>query len=1514
MKLWICSLVAAVVGYGQTINTVVGTGYVFDGDGKPAAQAPLGLTISMAIHPLTNEPYFTDTDNHMVMRVRADGTLFVVAGNGRPGFSGDGGPAKEASLNTPRQMAFDRQGNLYIADMVNQRVRRVGTDGVITTVAGNGARGRAPEGAVAVQAPLDYPHGVAVDSRGNLYITDHFNNQLRRVDTNGRTTVFAGTGTNGFSGDGGPATAATLGTPFDVVCDRADNVLFVDAAGIRIRRIRTNGVIETAAGNGSIQYSGDGGNAIQAGLGGIGSLGVDAQGNLYIGSVTSHNIRRVTASDGRIAPYAANGSAGFSGDNGPALQAQVFSPEGLGVDASGNLYIADRNNRRVRRVTAAGTISTIAGNGFNRSFVEFGPVRTANLLQPYAMAVDGQGNLYIADTFNARIRKVTTDGRISTIAGNGTPGYAGDGGPALQARIDRPLGIAVDKSGNVYFTQPGNGENVVRRITPDGRISLFAGSLKAGPVVDNVPALEATFYGVIPIAVEESGSILVGDALNHTIRRIGTDGRVRTVIGTGKAGFTPDGSRAAGAAISYPGCVVPDRLGNIYFCDSDNLRIRKIDTAGILTTVVGSGANGFRGDGGPARDAAIGQRTSPVLGADGSIYFADTLNNRVRKVDAFGVITTIAGTGVAGYSGDGGLPTAAQLFQPQAVVLDATGRLLIADTQNDRIRAILAESPAFALDKSTVTFRALQERDGSLTIPLQELGVALQTSLEGVPYESTLTALIPGGDELLRRVTRVTPASGVMPAQMKITAVANDLPLGAAFTGTVAVARLTLRAPNANPPERTVTIQLEVAPAPAPELRVGSSGLQFASVAGGAAQAGRLLVRNNGGGKIAFTVESTVPWLIPQTAAGVVAGNDPELVEVAVATAGLAPGTYSGAVTVKGDNGQSATLPASLAVSDRNSAILLTPSALSFVAIQGGGNPPAQPVSVVNSGSGAMTWSVTSRTLAGGNWLTIPSESASGTSTGGQKAPEIPFSVDASRLAPGDYSALATVSSPNSANRQQLATVSLRVLPPNSDAVPEVSPTGVVFTAVAGDEPGSATLTLTVNGGAPIEYTSVRATLDGVNWFEAVPSTGTLSPSQPARIRLFPALAKLPVGIRQGAVTIVFNDRARTVRTVSILSIVAPQGSAGAGKSGERETSSCGSGDLFAEITSLQKPRFSVRPGETVRVRSKIVDGCGRPHVPEAAGTASANLTVLNTQTVIKMTHVANGEWEGAYTPPANQTGDFSVRVVAAFTQGTKIQLGVSETATGSVQASAGPRSPQVAAGAIVNGASFVAQPLVAPGQLISIYGTDLADQALAASSVPLSTTLAGTEVLLGGESLPLLFVSNGQINAQVPFGLALNSEQQIVVRKQQALGTPERIVVGNAQPGIFSKNNNGAGQGVVLAVRPGGAQTYAEPAAPAKRGDTIVIYCSGLGPTSPAVAAGVAAPLSPLSRVVSPVRVIIGGAEAAVQFAGLTPGSAGLYQVNAVIPQDAPLGDQVPIILNVGGLDSPAVTMAVQQ
>jgi uncharacterized protein (TIGR03437 family) len=1083
----------------------------------------------------------------------------------------------------------------------------------------------------------------------------------------------------------------------------------------------------------------------------------------------------------------------------------------------------------------------------------------------------------------------------------------------VQARIDRPLGLAADKQGNVYFTQPGNGENVVRKIGPDGRMTLFAGSVRAGGLAENVPALDATFNGVVPIAVEESGGVLVGDTANHAIRRIGTDGRVRTVIGKGTPGFSPDGTRAADALINVPWCIVPDRLGNIYFSDADNLRIRKIDTAGILTTVVGSGTNGFSGDGGPARDAAIGQRTSMVLGPDGTIYFTDIHNNRIRRVDPYGVISTIAGSGASGYSGDGGPPTAAALFGPQTVILDANGRLLIADSQNDRIRAILAEAPTFSIDRTTLTFRALLEADGSLTVPQQELAVGLQASLDGVPYESTLTALIPGGDDLVRRATRVTPANGVMPGQVRVAAVGTSLPVSRALSGTVPVARLSLRAPNANPPLREVTIELNIEPAPAPELKVGSTGLQFASVAGGGAQTGRLLVRNSGGGKIAFQVESTVPWIAPSATAGVVAGNDPELVELSITPGSLTPGTYTGLIRVTGDNGQTQTLPASLGISDRNSSILLAPSAISFFAVAGAGNPAAQPLTVLNTGLGAMNWSAAARTLSGGDWLRLAPETTSGNSVSGEKAPEVSLGVDASRLAPGDYSALATVSSANSANRQQLATVALRVLPANSEAVPEVTPTGVVFTAAAGEEPGSATVTLSVSGGTPLEYSSVRATLDGNPWFEQVPSTGTLSPGSPARIRIFPALSKLTPGIRTGSMSIVFNDRARTVRTVSILSIVTASGAGTSSKNGARETSSCGSENLFAEITSLQKPRFSVRPGETVRVRSKIVDGCGRPHAPENVGTASANLTVLNTQTVIKMTHVANGEWEGNYAPPANQTGDFAVRVVAAYTQGTKLQLGASETATGSVQAATGARSPQVTAGAIVNGASFLAQPLVAPGQLISIYGSDLAEQSQAATSVPLGTEISGTEVLLGGEALPLLFVSGTQINAQVPFGLPLNSEQQIVVRKREALATPERIVVGSAQPGVFSKNSNGVGQGVVLAVRGDGTQTYAEPGAPARPGNTIVIYCGGLGPTDPPVPAGVAAPLTPLSRVMTPVRVSIGGVEAAVAFAGLTPGSAGLYQINAVVPAGAPTGDEVPLIVTVAGVESSVVTMAIQ-
>src|SRR5260221_6847795 len=211
----------------QTMTTLIGNGYVFDGDGKPGLQAALGLTYSAAIHPRTGEVHFADIDNCTVLRLRADGVLFVVAGNGRPGFSGDGGPATEASLSALlKQIAFDRQGNLYIVDAANSRVRKVDANGIISTVAGNNRRGRAPDGAVAAESSLDYPHGVAVDSKGNLYIADHFNLQIRKVDTAGRTTIYAGNGTQAATGDGGPAVRASLGKPIDMAIDTADNLYF----------------------------------------------------------------------------------------------------------------------------------------------------------------------------------------------------------------------------------------------------------------------------------------------------------------------------------------------------------------------------------------------------------------------------------------------------------------------------------------------------------------------------------------------------------------------------------------------------------------------------------------------------------------------------------------------------------------------------------------------------------------------------------------------------------------------------------------------------------------------------------------------------------------------------------------------------------------------------------------------------------------------------------------------------------------------------------------------------------------------------------------------------------------------------------------------------------------------------------------------------------------------------------------------------------------------------------------
>jgi streptogramin lyase len=367
------------------------------------------------------------------------GTITTVAGKSPPGYSGDGGPARDAQMNEPRMLTFDGAGTMYIVDTFNQVVRRVGADGVITTVAGHSG-GYVPrndsdckadfhgDGGQATQATLSCPHSAAVAANGDLYIADSANHAIRKVDhvTHVITTVVGQGGHNGSTGDGGPATEAKIDGPKGVLFDRDWDMIITDSGNDKIRRVdAATGIITTIAGTGVTGESGDGGPATQARLTEPRTMALAADGSLLFTEPRLNRIRRLDPS-GIITTFAGTGKAGFSGDGGPASRAQLNFNRGVAVDGAGTVWIADSLNQRIRKVDAAGIITTAAGSGRTcyttpeNSCGDGGPATAAGFATPRALEFDEAGNLYVADTFNSRIRRI--DGFAGAVHRSTAPG------------------------------------------------------------------------------------------------------------------------------------------------------------------------------------------------------------------------------------------------------------------------------------------------------------------------------------------------------------------------------------------------------------------------------------------------------------------------------------------------------------------------------------------------------------------------------------------------------------------------------------------------------------------------------------------------------------------------------------------------------------------------------------------------------------------------------------------------------------------------------------------------------------------------------------------------------------------------------------------------------------------------------------------------------------------------------------------------------------------------------------
>jgi sugar lactone lactonase YvrE len=784
------------------ITTVAGkTSLGYSGDGGPATNASLNSPAGVALDAWGNL-YIADTSNNRVRKVDPNGIITTVAGKTGPGYAGDGGSATNASLFDPYDVALDTAGNLYIDDYVNGRVRRVDTNGVITTVAGNGNYGYSGDGGSATNATLASPLTLGFDAAGDLYIADRGNNRIRKVDTNGIMTTVAGKTGATYSGDGGAATNASLYDPYDVASD-TDGILFIaDTFNNRVRKVDSDGIITTVAGKSGGGYSGDGGAATNANLNHPQGVTLDAVGALYVADYNNNRVRKVDP-NGIITTVAGKGTVGYSGEGGAATNASLKGPSGLAFDAAGNLYIADSLNNRIRKLLLDATYPTLtllnvsATNAGNYTVVITSPygsvtsqvatltVEAAAVItvQPagqivaagsspmFSVVVAGSGpfeylwffdstnlvqsgtnstltlpgvstndagnyTVVVTNSYGSVTSQVATlaiafppsvttqpisqtnlagtsvtfsvaaDGTgpltyewqlngsnlpnnvISTVAGTGTAAYAGDGGLATNASLDLPEGLAVDAVGNLYIADYEN--NRVRKLDTSGMITTVAGRSGGGNYSgDGGAATNATLAQPQALVFNPAGDLYIADRGNNLIRKVNTNGIINTVAGNTGAPFSGDGGAATNAGLGLLQGLALDAAGNLYISDSYNERIRRVDSSGIITTVAGNGTNAYAGDGGAATNGSLNYVSGLALDTAGNLYVADSNNNRVRKVDSSGFITTIAGNGYGKYGGDGGMATNASLFGPSGVAVDAAGNLYIADAKNHRIRKVL---------------------------------------------------------------------------------------------------------------------------------------------------------------------------------------------------------------------------------------------------------------------------------------------------------------------------------------------------------------------------------------------------------------------------------------------------------------------------------------------------------------------------------------------------------------------------------------------------------------------------------------------------------------------------------------------------------------------------------------------------------------------------------------------------------------------------------------------------------
>jgi hypothetical protein len=773
----VCSFAAQAQTYTPNyIYTIAGGGAV--------PNTPLSLDLpgpTAAIKDAAGNIYIAAPATAYVFKLNTTGKLSIFAGQGHGGYGGDGKKAVNALIGGVTGLAIDGSGNIYLADAAGSRIRKVNSAGIISTVAGNGVKcdkaGLCGDGGSPTSAQLNLPESVAVNSAGNIvYIADMTDNRIRVVNTSGNPITIAGVtipnneiqtvagnsqacsnsgGTPPTCGDGGPANQANLTMPYGVAVDSTGNIYIADTRDQEIRIVAAGQAkIATFAGDGIPCWNqssgcGDGGPPTSARLWLPKGVFTDAAGNVYIADTSSNRIRWVAKGSNVITTLVdSTGGQGFSGDTGAATAALADGPVGIFADSAGNLLVSDTGNQRIRYVTngTTPTINTIAGGSMGG---DGGAPTSAMLANPWDVAKDAVGDLYIVDQANNRIRKITNPGSssavITTAVGTGNAGYTGDGGLATSATLNGPSAIALDTAGNLYIVDEnnlvvravntgattltfGSGANLVT-IAPGDIATVFGNdTLSCVPTDkcgDGGPPLSAIFQGPLFVTLDANNNVYVSDYEGAKVREWNVSSNtVSTVAGIGAAGYK-NNVLATLALINHPAGIVVNSSGELVLDDQWDDTVQYVNTSGFIETYALTTKAAFSGDGGLCINGSMFNPLALAIDPENDVFISGGNNNLVQRCSAAtGIFSTVAGipTNVsqAGFSGDNGPAIEARMANLGAFV-DGNSNLYIADGGNNRIRYVPL-APAITFSASSLNLKQWPLGKAGTPVPLTLTG------------------------------------------------------------------------------------------------------------------------------------------------------------------------------------------------------------------------------------------------------------------------------------------------------------------------------------------------------------------------------------------------------------------------------------------------------------------------------------------------------------------------------------------------------------------------------------------------------------------------------------------------------------------------------------------------------------------------------------------------------------------------------------------------------------------------